>query len=208
MCPEEFYKEVIDFAEKNDILICHDAAYSEISFDGYRSPSFLQFRGAKAVGIEFHSLSKTYNMTGWRIGWVCGNRRAVEALGKVKTNIDSGIFQAIQWAGIAALKEDQACVENLREIYQERRDLLVEGLGEMGWRVNKPLATFYIWANLPKPHKSSLKFAKILLEKAGVVVTPGIGFGEFGEGFVRFSLTNSVEKIKEAIERIKKVLWD
>lgn len=206
ICPPDFYKDLIKFARKNKILICHDAAYSEISFDGYRAPSFLEFPGAKEVGIEFHSLSKTYNMTGWRIGWVCGNREAVSALGKVKTNIDSGIFQAIQIAGITALEGDQTCIKHMNEIYRERRDCLVEGLCEIGWKVKKPLATFYIWAPLPKPHRSSLKFAKLLLEEANIVVTPGIGFGKAGEGFVRFSLTNRVERIKEAIERIKRVL--
>ncbi|MFN7169676.1 MAG: LL-diaminopimelate aminotransferase [Candidatus Omnitrophota bacterium] len=204
--PEDYFKKVIGFAQKNKILICHDAAYSEISFDGYSSPSFLQFKGAKEVGIEFHSLSKTYNMTGWRIGWVCGNRKAVEALGRVKTNIDSGIFQAIQIAGISALEGDQSCVERMKEIYKERRDALIEGLKEIGWEINKPLATFYVWARLPKPYKSSIKFAKLLLENAHIVVTPGIGFGEYGEGFVRFSLTNSIERIKEAMVRMKKVL--
>lgn len=204
--PEEFCKEVIRFAQKNEIFVCHDAAYSEISFDNYRAPSFLQFPGAKEVGIEFHSFSKTYNMTGWRIGWVCGNSQAVKALGKVKTNIDSGIFQAIQIAGISALKEKTSEIEKRNEIYKERRDLLIEGLEKIGWKIEKPLATFYVWAPLPKPYRSSIKFAKMLLEEARVVVTPGIGFGQFGEGFIRFSLTNSIERIKEAIERIKKIL--
>jgi len=206
ICPEDFYREVIRFAHKNRILVCHDAAYSEISFDGYRAPSFLQFEGAKEIGIEFHSLSKTYNMTGWRIGWVCGNKEAVKAIGKIKTNIDSGIFQAIQIAGISALETDSSHIEKMNRMYKERRDFLIEGLGKIGWKIDKPLATFYVWAPLPKPFRSSLKFSQILLEEAKVVVTPGIGFGKFGEGFVRFSLTNSLEMIEEAVERIRKLL--
>lgn len=200
---EGFFKEVVKFANKFGIIVCHDAAYSEISFDGYSPPSFLKTKGAKEVGIEFHSLSKTYNMTGWRIGFACGNSQIISALAKVKSNIDSGIFQAIQIAGIAALEGEQGCIDRMRQIYQERRDILIAGLNSCGFSVKKPKATFYIWMSCPKKFVSTA-LAKILLEKADIVVTPGIGFGQNGEGYIRLALTVDKERIKEAIDRIKK----
>jgi LL-diaminopimelate aminotransferase len=206
VCPEDYLEMVIKFARKNNLLVCYDAAYSEISFDGYRAPSFLQFEGSRDLGIEFHSLSKTYNMTGWRIGWACGNKEAVAALGKVKTNIDSGIFQAVQIAGIAALEGDQVHIDRMNKIYEDRRDCLIKGLERIGWKIEKPKATFYVWAPLPKGQNSSIDFAKILLEKASVVATPGVGFGVAGEGYIRFAMTAREERIKEAVERIGKVL--
>ncbi|MCX5657636.1 MAG: LL-diaminopimelate aminotransferase [Candidatus Omnitrophica bacterium] len=206
VCPEDYLKMVIKFACKNNLLVCYDAAYSEISFDGYRAPSFLQFDGSRDLGIEFHSLSKTYNMTGWRIGWACGNKEAVAALGKVKTNIDSGIFQAVQIAGITALEGDQAHIDRMNKIYEDRRDCLIRGLERIGWKIEKPKATFYVWAPLPKGQNSSIDFAKLLLEKANVVATPGVGFGVAGEGYIRFAMTAREERIKEAVERIGKVL--
>lgn len=206
VCGRDFFAEAVRFARRNNLIVCHDAAYSEISFGGYRAPSFLQSEGAKDVGIEFHSLSKTHNMTGWRIGWACGNREIISALGKVKTNVDSGIFQAIQIAGIAALEGNQTHISRINRIYEERRNGLVEGLGDLGWQIKKPRATFYLWAPLPKREKSSLEFARLLLEEANVVATPGVGFGETGEGYMRFALTTSQERIKEAVERIGKVL--
>ncbi|MBI5207856.1 MAG: LL-diaminopimelate aminotransferase [Candidatus Firestonebacteria bacterium] len=201
VAPESFYKNLINFAEKHRILVCHDAAYSEIAYDGYRPLSFLQIKGAKEVGIEFHSLSKTYNMTGWRIGFVVGNREAIALLGKVKTNIDSGIFQAVQHAGITALNLDPQIIEKNNKIYQERRDILALGLNKLGWEVEKPKATFYMWMSIPNGY-SSLDFSRMLLEKADIVCTPGIGFGTYGEGYIRFALTVDKEIMKKVIERL------
>ena len=202
---KSFFSEVVDFAEKFGIIVCHDAAYSEICFDGYRAPSFMQADGAKEIGIEFHSLSKTYNMTGWRIGFAVGNREILSGLGKIKTNLDSGIFQPIQWAGIEALNGLQEEYHNTIEIYQKRRDILVDGLNRIGWAVPKPKAAFYVWAPVLPGYDSS-SMTSILLEKGGVVTTPGPGFGEMGEGFLRMSLTIGEEKLREAVERIAKVI--
>lgn len=202
---DEFYKELIDFAVKNKIIIVSDLAYSEICFDGYRPKSLLEFQGSRDCVIEFHSLSKTYNMTGWRIGWACGNAELVGLLAKVKSNIDSGIFQAIQVAGIEALEKGKAHLEKMCAIYQERRDILAQGLKSLGLSFNSSKATFYLWVKVPRRYDSR-SFAKLLLEKSDIVVTPGIGFGKAGEGYVRFALTVDKERIKEAIERIKKVL--
>lgn len=201
-----FFKDVAAFARKHKVIVCHDAAYSEIAFDGYRPMSFLEIEGGLDVGVEFHSLSKTYNMTGWRIGWVCGNAEVIKALGKVKANIDSGIFGAIQLAGIAALKGPQYCVEEANEAYRQRRNALIDGLKSLGWDVKRPNATFYVWAKLPKGQSDSRKLAKLLLQKADIVVTPGIGFGKSGEGFIRMALTVPKERIKEAVYRIGKIL--
>jgi LL-diaminopimelate aminotransferase len=156
------------------------------------------------VAIEFHSLSKTYNMTGWRLGWACGNAELVSALAKVKSNIDSGIFSAIQLAGVAALDGPQQALKEICQLYQERRDVLVEGLNSLGWEVNTPKATFYVWIKIAK-NTDSMKFSSLLLEKANIIVTPGIGFGKNGEGFIRIALTKSKERIKEAIERLRKI---
>ncbi|MFH1773455.1 MAG: LL-diaminopimelate aminotransferase [Methanobacteriota archaeon] len=199
-----FYKEVVDFASDNNIVVCSDEAYSAIAFDGYKAPCFLEIKGAREVGIVFDSLSKTYNMAGWRIGYAAGNAEIIEALGKVKTNVDSGVSQIIQEAAIAALRGPQDCVKQNIKIYQERRDVFVRGLNELGLSCEKPRATFYVW--LEVPNRNSLTFANMLLEKADVVCTPGVGFGECGEGFVRFALTQPVERIKEALERMEKVV--
>jgi LL-diaminopimelate aminotransferase len=196
-----FLSDLVSFAKENKLVICFDAAYSEIYFDGIKPPSILQIRGGKDVAIEFHSLSKTYNMTGWRIGFACGNKNLIASLGKLKTNLDSGIFGAVQYAGIKALLGDQICVEEMRELYQRRRDLLVEGLKGSGFNVYKPQATFYLWVQI---EGSSMDFTERLIRGSGVVVTPGIGFGEYGEGFIRFALTSDEEKLKEAVERIKR----
>lgn len=203
-----FFAKTIEFANKHNIIICHDNAYSEISFDGYKPMSFLELPGAKDVGVEFHSLSKTFNMTGWRIGWVCGNEKIVSALAKVKSNIDSGIFQAIQIAAIAALKEGDAIIEQNNKVYDGRRQTFVGGLKELGYKIEPQKATFYVWLKLPKKVKSSIEFARLLLERANIVATPGVGFGKYGEGFVRFALTVDKEILKEAIERIKVYLVD
>ncbi len=201
---KSFFQEVVTFAESHNIIVCHDAAYTEMAFDGYRPISFLEIEGAKAVGIEFHSLSKTYNMTGWRIGFAVGRAEIIQALGQIKSNIDSGAFQAVQIAGIAALEENQDCVDNMNKIYTERRDILVDGLVELGLSVEKPRATFYVWIEAPKRYNSA-EFTRHLLSKGGIVVTPGNGFGEAGEGYVRMALTVDKERMKEAVERIKSI---
>lgn len=197
----EFYSRVVEFARHYDILVCHDAAYSEMSYDGIKPPSFLQVPGAKDVGIEFHSLSKTYNMTGWRIGWACGNQEAIEVLGRIKSNIDSGVFQAIQYAAIEALRGPQECVAQANAIYSERRAVAMAGLERMGWKVTPPQASFYFWAPVPKGYTSA-SFAELVLEKTGVIITPGNGYGEYGEGFFRIALTVSKERLEEAFERM------
>jgi LL-diaminopimelate aminotransferase len=201
---KDFYAEVVKFASKNRIIVISDLAYSEMTYDGYRASSFLEVPGAKEVGIEFHSLSKTYNMTGWRMGWACGNAKLVSALAKVKSNIDSGIFSAIQLAGIAALEGPQEHVRNMCQLYQDRRDALINGLVSLGWQVTAPKATFYVWLKIPKKI-NSLKFSQLLLEKSDIVVTPGVGFGKYGEGYIRMALTVPAERIKEAVTRLKKL---
>lgn len=198
----DFFRRVVEFAEKNEIIVCHDAAYTEMAFDGYQPPSFLQVAGAKAVGIEFHSLSKTYNMTGWRIGFAVGNRSAIEGLGGIKSNIDSGVFEAVQKAGIAAILGDQSCVHEMNQVYLERRDLMVEALNATGFKVEAPKATFYLWIKVPDGYTSA-QIATRLLEETGLVVTPGNGFGEPGEGYIRIALTQTKERLAEAIARLQ-----
>ena len=205
VAPKEFYEEVINLAYKYNIIVCHDAAYSEIYFDEEKPLSFMEIEGAKDVGIEFHSLSKTYNMTGWRIGFAVGNREIIAGLGKIKTNLDSGVFQAIQEASITALSTDDKILDGIRKTYQDRRDILYKGLTDLGLKLIKPKASFYLWAKVPEGFDSS-GFVAHILEKAGVLFTPGNGFGAPGEGYVRFALTVSVERIKEAVDRIKKAL--
>jgi len=205
VCDRKFFEEVVKFALKNNIVVCHDAAYTEISFDGYRAPSFLEIDGAKQAGIEFHSFSKTFNMTGWRIGFACGNASIIKGLAKVKSNIDSGVFTAIQLAGVSALKSVHKNLDKANRIYQERRDVLIEGLNKIGWNIEKPKATFYVWAPVIKG-QTSISTAKLLLEKADVIVTPGNGFGSVGEGYVRMALTVDKHRLKEAVTRIKKVI--
>ncbi|MBN2333085.1 MAG: LL-diaminopimelate aminotransferase [Deltaproteobacteria bacterium] len=201
----EFFEEVIAFARQYNIIVCHDAAYTEVAYDGYRPLSFLQIPGAMEVGIEFHSLSKTYNMTGWRIGFAAGNARAINGLGKVKTNIDSGAFQAVQEAAIIALSADQQCVAELSSLYRQRRDFMVDSLRKAGFTVASPKATFYLWIKNPSGMDSA-SVATMLLEQTGVVVTPGSGFGASGEGFFRISLTVPEERLQEAGDRIVKVI--
>ncbi|MFA6808026.1 MAG: LL-diaminopimelate aminotransferase [Eubacteriales bacterium] len=199
---EAFYIKAIEYAKKYDIIICHDGAYSEIGFDGYKPVSFLEIPGAKDVGIEFHSLSKTYNMTGWRIAWAAGNAEVIRALGTVKSNIDSGAFQAIQVAAINGLLGPQECIGEVTKVYQERRDIVINSLNSIGWNLEKIKAAIYVWVPVPKGFTSE-SFAEAVLEKAGVVITPGNGYGEAGEGYVRFSLTVDTERLKEALQRIK-----
>lgn len=198
----DFYKKIIEFANKYNIIVCHDAAYSEVYYEE-KPISFMQIDGAKDVGIEFHSLSKTYNMTGWRIGFAVGNKDILSGLGKVKTNLDSGVFQAIQEASIVALKTEDTVLKQIRNVYRERRDILYEGLKNAGFALKKPVATFYLWVKVP--NGKSIDFVAKLLKEAEVLCTPGVGFGEHGEGYIRFALTQSKEKIKEAVERIRRL---
>lgn len=197
-----FFEKVVAFAKANKIIVAHDAAYSEMGFDGYKPMSFLEVPGAKDIGIEFHSLSKTFNMTGWRLGFAIGNSEILEGLGQVKSNIDSGAFNAIQEAGVAALESDQSCVKTMQDIYTVRRDILVGGLKAIGLQVEPPKASFYVWCKTPDGMSSS-SFTSLLLEKAGIVTTPGSGFGGPGEGYVRFALTVSKERMQEVVERLK-----
>ncbi len=197
---EEFYKKVVELAKEFDFIVASDNAYSEIAYDGYKPISFLEVKGAKDVGIEFHSLSKTFNMTGWRIGFAVGNREIIAALGKVKTNIDSGIFQAVQEAGIYALDNAEELNGRIIKVFQQRRDKMAEALEKAGFEFEKPLATFYFWVKVPKGFTSS-EFTKKLLQEKGIVVTPGNGFGEAGEGYFRISITN--RRIEEAVRRIE-----
>ncbi len=201
----EQLEEAIALSKEYGFAIAYDNAYSELAFDGTKPISFLQLPEAKSVGIEFHSLSKTYNMTGWRIGWACGNAAIIAALCQLKTNVDSGIFAPIQWAGIAALEGDQTPLEQAITTYQERRDVVVEVLAKAGWQVPKPSASFYIWARVPT-QESSVAFATRVLEQTHVVITPGIGFGPSGEGYVRLSLTVPTERIREAADRLSRVI--
>jgi LL-diaminopimelate aminotransferase len=200
---KEFFKRTVAFAHEHRIIVCHDAAYSEIYYDGRRPPSFLEVDGAKDVGVEFHSLSKTFNMTGWRIGFAVGNRQVLAGLGKVKSNLDSGVFQAVQEAGIAALEAGDTLADGIRSVYQERRDVLLPGLKRIGLEVEPLHATFYVWVTVPKSFTSA-SFTAHLLERAGIVTTPGNGFGEAGEGYVRLTLCTPKERLLEAITRIEK----
>jgi LL-diaminopimelate aminotransferase len=203
---KEFFNQVVDFAQEHQIIVCHDAAYSEIFYDGKRPCSFLEADGAMEVGVEFHSLSKTFNMTGWRLGFAVGRQEVVAGLGKVKTNIDSGVFQAIQEAGITALELDDSVTNGLRGIYQERRDVLVAGLKKLGLALETPEAAFYVWIEVPKGFTSA-SFTAYLIEKAGIVTTPGNGFGDSGEGYIRMTVTTTKERLAEAVERMQKIGW-
>ncbi len=199
VAPDGFYREVVDFAREHDIVVVSDNAYSEIAYDGYRAPSFLETPGAMEVGIEVHSLSKTYNMTGWRIGMAVGNEGILAGLGRVKTNVDSGVFNAVQHAAVTALTGSQDCVKAACATYQERRDVLISGLRGLGFDVPPPKATFYVWL----PVCDCMAFSARLLKEAGIVATPGVGFGSSGEGYVRFAITRPVARIEEAIGRMR-----
>jgi LL-diaminopimelate aminotransferase len=200
----DFYARVVDFAHRHQLIVVSDAAYTEMAYDGLKPPSFLEVPGAREVGIEFHSLSKTYNMTGWRLGFAVGNAELVAGLGQVKSQIDSGAFDAVQLAGIAALTADQKCVTEMTAMYQERRDVLVKGLKGLGLAVEAPKATFYVWCPCPAG-MSSADFTARLLNECGIVSTPGNGFGASGEGFVRFALTVDKARLAEAVERLAKL---
>ncbi len=206
MADTAFFSRVIAFAKEHHVIVCHDAAYSEIFYDGLRPSSFLEAEGAMDVGIEFHSLSKTFNMTGWRIGFAVGRTEVVAGLSQIKSNMDSGQFQAVQEAGITALESDDRLTAGLRAIYQERRDVLVAGLRNLGLEFDVPSATFYVWIEVPKGYTSA-SFTAHLLEKAGIVTTPGNGFGAPGEGYIRMALTTTKERLAEAVDRLKHIGW-
>ena len=199
------FEEAVGFARENDLLLAHDAAYSEITFDGFVAPSVLQVPGAKDVAVELGSASKTFNMTGWRVGWAVGNAEAIRALATVKTNIDSGIFEAVQRATIAALTGPMDHLDEQREIYRRRRDLLVGALNDLGWDLKPPLGSFYLWAPTPGG-ESSAEFCDLLLDRAAVVAAPGAGYGKLGEGWIRFSLTVADDRLEEAVARLRKAL--
>jgi alanine-synthesizing transaminase len=203
-----FFQKIADFAKENSIIVVHDLAYADLNFDGYRAPSFLQAKGAREVGVEFFSLTKSYNMAGWRVGFCCGNKDVVSALIKIKSYLDYGMFQPIQIASIIALNGPQECVKEISDMYQSRRDALIDGLGKAGWNIEKPKATMFVWAEIPEPYKKmgSLEFSKHLIKEAKVAVSPGVGFGEYGEGHVRFALVENEHRIRQAAKGIKQAL--
>jgi LL-diaminopimelate aminotransferase len=196
-----FFNRVVAFAQKHNVAICHDGPYSEVAFDGYQPISFMQAAGAKEVGVEFHSLSKTYNMTGWRIGMVVGNAAMIDALKRLKSNLDSGIPQAIQYAAIEALTGPQDCIQAHNAIYQRRRDLIFDVLNNIGLKARSPKASLYIWAKVPQGY-TSVEFTSDLLDKVGVAVTPGVGYGKHGEGYIRLSLTVPDATVVKGLSRL------
>jgi alanine-synthesizing transaminase len=204
----DFFKKVVEFAKENNLVVLHDLAYADLCFDGYKAPSFLQVPGAKDVGVEFFSMTKSYSMAGWRVGFCVGNEQVVGALTKIKSYLDYGMFQAIQIASIVALRGPQDCVEEIRKTYESRRNALIKGLHRAGWNVPPPKATMFVWAEIPEQFKKmgSLEFCKLLIQEGGVAVSPGIGFGEGGDTYVRFALVENEQRIKQAMKGIKKVL--
>jgi alanine-synthesizing transaminase len=204
----DFFQKVVDFAKENNIIVIHDFAYADLLFDGYKAPSFLQIPGAKDVGVEFFSMTKSYSMAGWRVGFCVGNREIVGALIKIKSYLDYGMFQPIQIASIVALRGPQECVEDMRQVYESRRNVLIRGLDQAGWHVEPPKATMFVWAEIPEPFKKmgSLEFCKALIREAKVAVSPGIGFGEEGDQYVRFALVENEHRIRQATKGIKKAL--
>ena len=197
----DFFERAVRFAQQHDLLICHDAPYTEVAFDGYKAPSFMQIPAARRIGVEFHSLSKTYDMTGWRIGMVVGNADMVNALFRVKSNLDSGVPQAIQYAAVEALRGPQEHIAEHNAVLQRRRDRLMQVLDEIGLKARKPRATFYIWTRVPQGY-TSMDFTRKLLDEVGVAVTPGTGYGKEGEGYIRFSLTLSDDRLEEGARRL------
>lgn len=203
----EFFERVVKIAQEHQIWVVHDIAYAEIVFDGYEAPSILQVPGAKDIAVEFYSLSKTYNMPGWRVGFMCGNPVLVNALARMKSYLDYGMFTPIQVASIAALEGDQSCVQEIREMYCSRRDVLCDGLVAMGWQVEKPKATMFVWAPIPEKYRElgSLEFSKKMLNDAHVAVSPGIGFGSYGDDHVRFSLIENEHRTRQALRGIRQM---
>jgi alanine-synthesizing transaminase len=204
----DFFRKIVDFARDNKCLVIHDLAYADLVFDDYRAPSLLQVPGAKDIGVEFFSMSKSYSMPGWRVGFAVGNQRMIAALARLKSYFDYGMFQPIQIASIIALNEIQDAVKEITAVYKNRRDVLVEGLNKIGWEIEKPKATMFVWAPIPEKFKQmgSLDFSKVLLKEGKVAVSPGIGFGEYGEGYVRFALVENEHRIRQAVRGIKGVL--
>lgn len=204
----DFFEKVVAIAREHNIWLVHDLAYADLVYDGYVAPSILQVPGARDVAVEFFTLSKSYNMPGWRVGFCCGNSQLIAALARIKSYLDYGIFTPIQVAAISALESDQSCVSEIRDMYQSRRDVLCEGLNQTGWAVTPPKATMFVWAKIPEPFASmgSLEFSKLLLNEAKVAVSPGVGFGEYGEGYVRFGLIENEHRTRQAIRGIKRVL--
>ncbi len=204
----DFFYRIVEFAQEHDLLVIHDFTYADIAFDGFQPPSFLQVPGAREIGVEFFSLSKSYNMPGWRVGFAVGNSEMIKALARIKSYLDYGIFQPVQIAAIHALNGPQQCVEEIRERYRRRRDTLVNGLDRIGWKIKKPKATMFVWAEIPEACKKmgSLDFSKFLLNKAKVAVSPGIGFGEYGDSFVRFALIENEHRTRQAVRTIRKAL--
>ncbi|MFH0811128.1 MAG: alanine transaminase [Pseudomonadota bacterium] len=204
----DFFQRIADFAKEHDILVIHDLAYADLVFDGYRAPSFLQAEGAKDVGVEVFSLSKSYNMPGWRCGFVVGNERMVHALTRIKSYLDYGMFQPIQIAAVHALNGPQECVSEIVEVYRQRRDVLCEGLTAAGWPIEKPKATMFVWGMIPEKfrHLGSVEFCKLLIREAKVAVSPGLGFGEYGDEHVRFALIENPMRTRQAIRGIKRLL--
>jgi alanine-synthesizing transaminase len=203
----EFFERIVKIAKEEEIWIVHDIAYAEIAFDGYKPPSILQVEGAKDVAVEFYSLSKTYNMPGWRVGFMCGNKTLVAALARIKSYLDYGMFTPIQVAAIHALEADQSCVQEISDMYQARRDVLCEGMNDFGWAVEKPKATMFVWAKIPEAYQAmgSLEFSKKLLQDAKVAVSPGVGFGEYGDDHVRFGLIENEHRTRQALRGIKEM---
>jgi alanine-synthesizing transaminase len=204
----DFFQKVVDFAKEHDIIVLHDFAYADLVYDNYSAPSFLQVPGAKDVGVEFFSLTKSYSMAGWRVGFCVGNRDIITALTTIKSYLDYGMFQPIQIASIIALRGEQDCVSEIRNTYQRRRDVLIQGLKNAGWIVEHPKATMFVWAEIPVEFRKmgSLEFSKFLMKEGGVAISPGIGFGESGEGYVRFALVENEHRIRQATRGIKKAL--
>ena len=203
-----FFKEIYELARETDLIVVHDFAYAELCYDGYKAPSFLEVPGAKELGVEFYSLSKSYNMPGWRVGFMVGNARIVSALKRIKSYMDYGIFTPVQVASIAALNGPQDCVDEIRTSYKSRRDKLVDGLSKAGWQIPKPKGTMFVWGEIPEEYKEmgSLEFSKLLVEKAKVAVSPGVGFGNYGEGYVRFALVENEKRIMQAVRGIRRFL--
>ena len=205
----DFFKKIVQFCKEHNIIVIHDFAYADLAFDGYTPPSFLQVPGAKDIGVELFSMSKSYSMPGWRVGFCVGNRNLVEMLKKIKSYLDYGVFQPIQIASIIALNSPDGCVKQIVETYKQRRDALVDGLNTTGWSIEKPKATMFVWAKIPPKFKEmgSLKFAELLLRDAKVAVSPGIGFGEYGDEYVRFALVENHHRIKQAVRGVRRMFY-